>query len=485
MKNIIFFFNFIFIILISLTPTVKCECHKTSHHDLALLCKAFSSISNFNISMFITNSSNKSSNFSHTPITKIILPSRNLSGTISWTFLKNLSHLQIIDLSNNSLKGPIPTFFWSMPNLTRVNLSNNKLGNTIGLPNNESSISSIQVLNLSFNSFTNLAYFSNFHNLSVLDISHNVVHLVLPFWFKKLTKLELLDISSNKISGSPTPIVGIKSLNYLDISNNQFNGTFPSHFPPLLKFLNVSFNNFTGLIDSQKVQKFGKSAFIHAGKFHQNHTYYCPKLHAKPLPQSIKHKHISQNNTQKKHHSKTKILIISSALSSFLVIILALVTFCIFKKRKLAKQNKWAISKPIQLPFRVEKSGPFSFETESGTSWVADLKEPSSAPVMMFEKPLMNLTFKDLIAATSCFGKESLLAEGRCGPVYTAVLPPGQLHVAIKVLENFRQLSHDDAVKIFEELSNLKHPNLLPISGYCIAGKKNVDIYVPLVLSFD
>lgn len=341
----------------------------------------------------------------------------------------------------------------------------------------------MQVLNLSDNRFTNSVRLSGFQDLRVLDLSMNDLR-VLPSGFGNLTKLEYLDISSCKISGNLKPISRLRGLTYLDVSDNNMNGTFPSDFPPLdrLKSLNVSLNNFTGMIGSSE-KRFGNSSFILAGNFSasaigHNSTMKPPvrphsstPLH-KPLPE---HTPINQNTARKKHKSKPKLIIVLSlsCASVFLVLAMACCTYWMYRRRELKWRNRWAISKPMQAEFKMEKSGPFSFETESGTSWVADIKEPSSAPVVMFEKPLLNLTFKDLIAATSHFGKDSLLAEGRCGPVYRAVLP-GDIHVAIKVLENARSVDQNGAVSMFESLAKLKHPNLLPLSGYCIAGTATI-----------
>lgn len=460
------------------TVTQSANCNNTDH---LLISKAFTSLSNFNSSWF---------NCSNPPISEINLSSRNLSGTLSWKFLKNLTHIHTVNLSNNSIKGYIPTWFWSIPGLIQVNLSKNKLGGTIGFQSG-SGLSSIQVLNLSFNRFTNLAHLSNFSNLSLLDISHNNLK-VLPFGLDSLKKLQHLDLSSCNISGDSKPISNLNSLEYLDVSDNHMSGTFPNDFPSLstINFLNISFNNFTGSFPYDKVQRFGNSSFINAGmlfkisNFSLNRTaaHHTPKKsHIKP--HNSTHSNPKNPKPMKKNRKpssrKRLILILTISIASLLVLLaMAISICCIFRKRKMAKRNKWAISKPVHQhqPFKIDKSGPFAFETESGSSWVVDVREPSSAAVVMFEKPLMSFTFKDLMAATSQFGKESLLAEGRCGPVYRAVLP-GEIHVAVKVLENARGMSHDDAVCMFEDLSKLKHPNLLPISGYCIAGKEKLVLY--------
>ncbi|OIT06092.1 PREDICTED: probable LRR receptor-like serine/threonine-protein kinase At2g24230 [Nicotiana attenuata] len=480
----IFFTFFIFLSLFTFSSKSESTCKNNT--DLSLVSKAFSSVYGFNITWFSSNCS------STTPITVIKLSSRNLTGAVSWKYLKNLSHLHTVDLSNNSLKGSVHPLFWSISSLVEVNLSKNKLGGTIAV----TSSSPIQRLDLSFNRFTNLAStFYGFPNLTSLDLSHNDLK-ILPFWFNNLTKLENLSISSCNIYGNPKPISHIKSLKHLDVSFNHMNGTFPDDFPPIssLNFLNISFNNFTGLIPQDQFVRFGNSSFIHAGhlqtknlklpnpknssEFHiKHHNFTTPPHKMLPIKQKPT-KPMDKNTKRKKPKSRKKVLIIGiSAASAFLILAIGSVILCLYKRRKtVARKNKWLISKPIQIPFRMDKSGPFSFETESGNSWVADIKEPTSAPVVMFEKPLMNFTFKDLIAATSHFGKESLLAEGRCGPVYRAVLP-GDLHVAIKVLEHARELGHDDAIALFEDLSKLKHPNLLPISGFCIAGKEKLVLY--------
>ncbi|XXG67478.1 hypothetical protein AAC387_Pa06g0819 [Persea americana] len=469
MEMVGFHFKYLLLLLclLSLLSLAKSSCNSTDHE---LVSKAFRSVSGFNPSIFLLSEQNCRNG----PIKQIKLPSRNLSGLISWAFLRNLSQLQKIDLSGNSLQGSVPGRLWSMPSLVEVNLAMNRLGGNVEFDELSSTRSSLTSLNLSNNRFTNSFRLSGFLNLRVLDLSKNNLRS-LPSGFEKLGKLQHLDLSGCKIRGSAKPMSNLRSLKYLDVSDNAMNGSFPSDLPPLvnLDFLNLSSNNFTGLVTTDKINRFGESAFVKSGI---SSSYEAPKSPTKTPSSSTVRR--SNSAGKEKPKSKNRPLILGLVISA--TVILAAIAFwgaCIYRRKKrLANGRKWVISKPTS-PFglKPEKSGPFSFETESGT-WVADIKEPSSARVVMFEKPLMNLTFSDLIVATSHFGKESQLAEGRSGPVYRAVLP-GDMHVAIKVLEKAKDLAEEEAVSMFQELSRLKHPNLLPLLGFCIAGKEKLLLY--------
>ncbi|XP_047154574.1 calmodulin-binding receptor kinase CaMRLK-like [Vigna umbellata] len=474
-----------FFILLSLVALVDSKYYSCKNEDQELVSKAFQSVSGFNSSWFQSPSNCSNADF----IKGLNLSFRNLRGSISWKYLRNMSKLEVLDLSGNFLQGQVPNWLWTSSSLLVVNLSQNSFGGSINPTYQNGSFSSLKNLNLSYNRFTNQLHLSVFSNLKSLDLSHNNLR-TLPLGFQNLTNLHHLNLSNCNIKGSVKPISTLTSLSFLDLSNNSLNGSFPSDFPPLktIKFLNISHNNFKTSTALDRFKKFGKSAFIHAGNNFSYTTSKTPKLGATstsaststPPHQQSHHIQAEKKRPREKQKSKQKPRSMIAALSCASALVVVGLCMCVVwrcrRKRQLAKRNKWAISKPVPVNVKVEKSGPFAFETESGTSWVADLKEPSSAPVVMFEKPLMNLTFVDLIAATSHFGKDSLLAEGRCGPVYRAVLT-GDIHVAIKVIENARDVHHDDAVALFVDLSQLKHPNLLPLSGYCIAGKEKLVLY--------
>lgn len=117
-----------FILLALCAIIVESSCNSIDHE---LVSKAFQSVSGFNVSWFPTQDSNCSK--SSQIITSITLPSKNLTGAISWAFIKNMSHLKVLDLSGNFLQGQLPRWLWKSSTLSKINLSNNKFGGSIEL----------------------------------------------------------------------------------------------------------------------------------------------------------------------------------------------------------------------------------------------------------------------------------------------------------------------------------------------------------------
>ncbi|KAG1330274.1 calmodulin-binding receptor kinase CaMRLK [Cocos nucifera] len=423
---------FLLLLLLLLLPPLPSSSHSSCHpSDRDLLSLAFRSVSGFQLPALAPDDDPNCPK-----IRRIRLPDRKLSGTVSWVFLRNITSLQVLDLSGNALEGSIPGRFWSAPALRKVNLAANRFGGALRLKPGTAQ-PPLKVLNISDNRFTSAVGFSGFGGLQVLDLSGNHVGVVPAGW------------------------ESLKGLKRLDVSRNSMAGDFPKDFPPLagLRFLNVSCNNLTGVVKPMEVKKFGRSAFIEAGSL--NFSSSTPAA-AGLTPSSHEKKRQS-----KSHEGAIRLGVTIAAASLVVLSLLACVLYAMMRKRRKRKGRKDGRKEedPAAAASAVGK--------EAG--WVAEARW--AAPVVVFEKPLMELTFADLAAATSGFGRESQLAAGgRSGPAFRAVLP-GDMHVVVRVLEAAREVDEREAAAAFRDLARLRHPNLLPLLGYCIAGREKLLLY--------
>ncbi|KAF3431799.1 hypothetical protein FNV43_RR26535 [Rhamnella rubrinervis] len=158
-------------------------------------------------------------------LTAFDVSSNSFSGVVSETHLMNLSNLEQLDLSFNSLK---------------LNLSSNW-----GPP--------FQLVTLKLASCTTGPQFPNWlqtqSQLVSLDISNSNISGVIPYWFSTVSStLEYLNLSFNHLSGMD-PNFSLRSdyisFYVVDMSYNQFRGALPPSFSSAVE-LYLSNNMFTG-----------------------------------------------------------------------------------------------------------------------------------------------------------------------------------------------------------------------------------------------
>ncbi|XP_020103741.1 probable LRR receptor-like serine/threonine-protein kinase At2g24230 [Ananas comosus] len=386
-------------------------------------------------------------------LTYLNLSGNLLHGSILGGFLKNL---QVIDLSNNQFQGHI----------LQVNLSSSFNGSSLvylDLSMNELSgeffddlghIPSLKHINLAFNRFSanNFPHLEQLSGLEYLNLSKTSLSGRIPPEFSQLVRLKTLDLSQNHISGQ-IPDLSAENLQILDLSVNNLTGNIPPSLQqklPNMERFNFSYNNLTFCASQLSPQSYS-SSFIGSRS---------------DCPIAVNPNHIRRKEAKRRGFA----LALAIALSVFFLIVSLVCLALGYRKKRRSLSVK-------QLSYNEDQniSGPFSFQTDS-TTWVADVKVATSVPVVIFEKPLSNFTFADLLNATSHFDRGTLLAEGRFGPVYRGFLPGG-VQVAVKVLVHGSALTDEEAARELERLGRIKHPNLVPLTGYCLAGDQRIAIY--------
>ncbi|CAH9052196.1 unnamed protein product [Cuscuta epithymum] len=191
----------------------------------------------------------------------------------SW--LRTQTNCKVLDISNNAISDSIPTWFWNtITSFMKVNVSNNGIKGIIGI-DAQASIQggtldmhsnqlegvippyffNVKLLYLSGNNFTDLNSLCDvkvFSPLQLLDISSNHLSGTLPNCWSRFSSLQVLNLGSNhNLSGTlPTSIGSLASLELLHLDHNKFTGALPSSIKNCSRLisLHLGHNNLFGPI---------------------------------------------------------------------------------------------------------------------------------------------------------------------------------------------------------------------------------------------
>ncbi|KAH9733943.1 putative LRR receptor-like serine/threonine-protein kinase [Citrus sinensis] len=179
----------------------------------------------------------------------------HLSGEIPST-LGNLSSLFQIFLNNNNLSGVIPSSLGNLKRLAYLEMFENDLSGTI--PEAIFSISYLSnSLNLAENHFVGSIppRIGNLKALRSFDVSNNGLSGEIPIELGLCSSLEDIYLGGNFFHGSiPSFFRTSRGIRKLDLSRNNLSGQIPLFLEALsLEYLNLSFNDFEGKVPTKGI----------------------------------------------------------------------------------------------------------------------------------------------------------------------------------------------------------------------------------------
>ncbi|KAF3580760.1 hypothetical protein DY000_02035071 [Brassica cretica] len=184
-------------------------------------------------------------------------------------FVKSLTNLEFLYLSDNRIKGNVPDWLWSLPHLTSLNLYNNSFTGSFPDPplfiinlsawNNsftgEIPLSTcnrtfLDVLDLSYNNFTGVIP-PCLGNISIVNLRKNKLQGNIPDEFSIGASTQTLDLGYNQLTGKlPRSLLNCTLLKFVSVDHNRIDDTFPFWLKALpdLKVLTLRSNRFHGPI---------------------------------------------------------------------------------------------------------------------------------------------------------------------------------------------------------------------------------------------
>ncbi|ESR40058.1 protein STRUBBELIG-RECEPTOR FAMILY 6 [Citrus sinensis] len=415
-------------------------------------------------------------------VTELKLSGLGLSGSVGYQ-LSSLTALTNLDLSNNNFGGDIP--YNIPPNLERLDLENNK--------------------------FTgNVPYsISQMKTLKYVNIAHNQLQGQLNDMFGQLPSLSTLDLSFNTLSGNlPQSFSSLSSLSSLYLQNNQFSGTIDVLANLPLDNLNIANNRFTGWVPEQlkniNLQKDGNS-------WSSGPAPPPPPGTPPARKNNPKHKSDSNKSPSESEGGSKKSGIGGGGIAGILIslfVVGGIVAFFLVKRRR-SRRSSTDIEKLDNQPFAplaassnevqelksVQSSSSIDTKTFD-TAVSINLRPPpidrhksfdeedfSKKPIVVKKavKAPTNVTsysIADLQMATGSFNVENLLGGGTFGRVYRAQFADGKV-LAVKKIDSSALPSEmcDDFIEMVSNISQLHHPNIMELVGYCSEYGQHLLVY--------
>ncbi|KAE9462594.1 hypothetical protein C3L33_05502, partial [Rhododendron williamsianum] len=443
-----------------------------------------------------------------------------LSGLIPDTTIGKLEYLEYLDLSNNNITG-LPSDFWSLGSLKSLNLSSNQLSQT--LPSNIGNFGLLETLDLSSNNFSG-GIPDAFGSL----LSLQLIGTLPTGFFAAFPKLKSLNIAGNGIQGRDLDFEGIgsTSVTYLNISRNSFQGPVIGVFQEPLEVIDLSQNQFQGHISQVNFSSsfnWSNLVYLDLSQNHLSGVLFSNLSEA----QNLKHLNLAYNRFSAQPFPEISMLFgleylnlsgtkLIGPIPSEISELTSLETLDLSQNQLVSQiplistknlqildvsYNNLSGSIPISLLGRLPLMEMFNFSYNNLTLCAsgfspetiqeAFIGSVNSCPIaanpdLFRRKPHQDNGFKlalaltvslvYLLSATSHFDRGTLLAEGRFGPVYRGFLPSG-IHVAVKVLVHGSTMTDPEAARELEYLGRIKHPNLVPLTGYCLAGDQRIALY--------
>lgn len=411
-------------------------------------------------------------------VTEINLSGLGLSGSLGYQ-LGSMTSVTNLDVSSNNFGGEI--VYNLPPNLKRLNLARNNFNK--GIPYSVSLMTSLQYLN----------------------ISHNQLQDPLNDVYGQLTSLSTLDLSFNAMSGNlPQSFSSLSSISTMYLQNNQYTGTIDVLATLPLNNLNVENNRFTGWIPEQL-----KNINLQTnGNSWNSGPAPPPPPGTPPATRRNRNQHSGGSPSNGGSSEGQKSGISGGGIAGIIISVLvvgAVVAFFLVKRR--SKRSSTDIEKldnqPLQ-PLKVtaaqetksEETSSTFYPTSFDTSAAINLKPPPIDRHKSFDEDdfskraavkkasaaapinVKSYSIADLQIATGSFSVENLLGEGSFGRVYRAEFDDGKV-LAVKKINSSalpRELS-EDFTDIVSKVSQLHHPNITELVGYCLEHGQHLLVY--------